>query len=247
MVNPKVLSIAAIDPSGGAGLLSDIKTFMHFRLEGFGVATGITFQDEDEMFGVEWLSEEAIFNQLEPLIRRYPIAAVKIGMIRDLRVLIAVLKFLRSEKPSVQIIWDPVLSSSSGFGVHHNLDKTELREVIDIIDIVTPNKTEFEKLREWLSIGSGALPVKVLVLKGGHEKGERVVDQLIENNELTFTMDGIRIDRELHGTGCMFSAAMAACFANGKELKESFSLSHEYVRSLLIAADTKLAPQHLMV
>lgn len=247
MSDPKVLSIAAIDPSGGAGLLSDIKTFMHFRIEGFGVTTGITFQDEDKMFGVEWLSAQTIINQMEPLFNRYKISAVKIGMIRDLNALLAVLDYVRKKNDQVQIVWDPVLSSSSGFNIHNDLVKDELKEVLSLVDILTPNKIEFEKLRDWLSSGDELLPVKTLVLKGGHDKGDRVIDKLFVNGEELYSLDGIRIDQDLHGTGCMFSSAMAACLGKGKELREAFSLSHEYVRSLLIAADSRLAPQHLMV
>ena len=118
MNRPYVLSIAGFDPSGGAGILADIKTMEALQVQGFGVATSLTYQNENAFLGLHWISLERIIAQLKPLISIYPISVVKIGLIESPTVLQGLLNYLKENLPSVRIVWDPILRASAGFDFH---------------------------------------------------------------------------------------------------------------------------------
>src|ERR1051326_2205660 len=93
---PCVLSIAGFDPSGGAGVLADIKTFEQHKVLGMGVVTGLTFQNDSEFDGVRWVETDDILKQISVLLRKFKFQYVKIGMIKDLETLQAVISVLRA-------------------------------------------------------------------------------------------------------------------------------------------------------
>ena len=91
-----VLSIAGFDPSGGAGILADIKTFEQNKVLGMGVVTSLTFQNDSEFDGVKWIDTNESIKQIEVLTRKYKFEFVKIGMIKDLETLSAVISRLKT-------------------------------------------------------------------------------------------------------------------------------------------------------
>jgi len=132
-----VLSIAGLDPCGGAGLLADIKTFEFNNTYGLGVCSAITFQNESKTNGVSWLPFTTIQNQLTPLFETYNIDCAKIGLIESLKVLQQVIDLLKNLNPKVKIIWDPILKSSSGFVFHQNTNEQKTRDVLKDIFLFT--------------------------------------------------------------------------------------------------------------
>ena len=112
---PTVLSIAGFDPSGGAGILADIKTFEFCDSYGMGVVSSITYQNDIAFEGVEWLNSEQIMNQFKVLKKRFDFEYIKIGLIESLEVLNQLIDKLIKESPSVKIIWDPILRASATF------------------------------------------------------------------------------------------------------------------------------------
>src|SRR5688572_10503851 len=110
---PCVLSIAGLDPSAGARLLADIKTFEQCKVLGMGVVTGLTFQNDSEFDDVRWIETAEIIKQFEVLLRRFKLGFVKIGMIKDLETLSLLISQLHTPHSQPKIIWDPILKASA--------------------------------------------------------------------------------------------------------------------------------------
>src|SRR3972149_10947273 len=100
---PCVLSIAGFDPSGGAGVLADIKTFEQHKALGMGVVTGLTFQNDSEFDGVKWIETDEILKQIEVLARKFQFEFVKIGMVQNLETLEKIIESHKSQVTSHKV------------------------------------------------------------------------------------------------------------------------------------------------
>ena len=141
-MKPYALSIAGFDPSAGAGILADIKTFQANHVYGFGVCSAITFQNDKEFENVKWMEVENIIKQIDVLFNRFKINWVKIGLIENVVVLKKTVEYLLMRNPDLKIIWDPILKASSGFVFHEKIDGDELINVCRNIFLITPNTEE---------------------------------------------------------------------------------------------------------
>lgn len=242
---PYVLTIAGFDPGSGAGLTSDIKTFEQHKVYGLGVLTSLTYQNEAQFYGVKWLSFEEIEKQLNAL-KIYAPKAVKIGLIESATVLSKVLDWLTENRPEVFIIWDPILKASAGFTFHENLHH-EIKSLIKgRVHLLTPNLPEYAQLFGKQSPQSVADDMQCSVLiKGGHQKGDEVCDELYTYHREVFRVKSRKIegDPQKHGTGCILSAALAAEIANGDTLQSACSKAHFYVKKA-IGSNTSLLAYH---
>src|ERR1043166_3254674 len=117
---PYTLSIAGFDPSGGAGILADVKTFEASKIYGMGVITANTFQDENAFEHVDWIPIEEIKKQVEVVLKNHKIEFAKIGLVENFENLYALVSFLRTKIPG--LVWDPILKSSSGYDFHDYFD-----------------------------------------------------------------------------------------------------------------------------
>ena len=144
---PYVLTIAGIDPSGGAGVLADCKTFEQHGVYGFGVCTALTVQTDDSFLNLHWLTAEQIIEQLQPLINKFEIVACKIGIINSPETLIEVIRFLKERNPAIQIVWDPVLKASAGYDFHTVDTFHSLEAILAAVTLVTPNYNELQLLQ----------------------------------------------------------------------------------------------------
>ena len=223
-IRPFALSIAGLDPTGGAGILADIKTFEQFGVLGFGVATAITYQTEERYFGQDWIELEKIIFQINPLIERYKIKFIKIGLIENFNILDMLIKYLRS-KGDFYIIWDSILSTSSGTDIHENY--ADKNQVLCQLDLITPNVPEAVKLFGTSNAEKLALEDVSILLKGGHDNFH---DILIEENRLT-TFEGEPIEWKKHGTGCILSAAITAELAKEQALSQACANAKKYVEN----------------
>lgn len=232
------LSIAGFDPSGGAGVLADVQTFQQCGVQGMAVVTAITNQDEDEVFGVEWESSDSIKKQLEPIIKRYSIDTVKIGIVENLNVLNGIVDFVLGHLPQVRIIWDPVMSASSGFGFTETKNGKLLRSILEKIYLVTPNRDEYEKLINALDdqiISSNVL------LKGGHSDNNDTSDRLLTDTGKLEIIVGSRIQGVgKHGTGCVLSSVIAARLTFGDDLKSACQFGKQYIEKYLLTGEGRL-------
>src|SRR5688572_25961156 len=139
---PYALSIAGFDPSGGAGVLADCKTFEQHAVYGFGVSTAWTVQTDDSFLNIHWLTAEQIIEQLQPLVNKFDIPACKIGIIHSLETLTEVIRFLKEHNPAIQIVWDPVLKASAGFDFHAATSFHSLEAILASVTLITPNYQE---------------------------------------------------------------------------------------------------------
>ena len=145
-VRTYVLSIAGFDPSGGAGILADIKTFEANNVCGMGAVSAITFQNDTEFDSLKWIETEDILKQVLVLKKRFDFSIVKIGLIKDLDTLGYLISNLKSQGSNFKFVWDPIIKASAGFEFHENFEKEKLFSVLKNCYLITPNTDEIKFL-----------------------------------------------------------------------------------------------------
>lgn len=233
---PIVLSIAGFDPCGGAGILADVKTFEQTHCLGMAVVSALTIQTEDRFYSVNWMSSNEIIEQLKPLLERYKIEFVKIGIIKDIQTLKEVVLYIHSLNNNIKIIWDTVLSASSGFNLIDEINEAELKELLSRIYLITPNANEITKLLHSGETNESAIKLSTycnVLLKGGHNNINKGTDILYENNSKYSLKPGEGRYYEKHGSGCILSAAITSELAKGKELKKACASAKLYIEKTL--------------
>ncbi|KIA87271.1 hydroxymethylpyrimidine/phosphomethylpyrimidine kinase [Flavobacterium sp. AED] len=241
---PFVLTIAGFDPSGGAGILADAKTFEQHHVYGFAVNTGNTIQTENEFFEMQWTDLDFVLKSLKKLFGNYTIKAVKIGIIPSLDYLREIVLVVKKLSPKTKIIWDTVLKSSSEFNFTTIENQAILIEILKKIDLITPNYNEI------LQLSSGEKnPVLIALelskfcstlLKGGHNPFAVGIDYLYTGNEIFKLAPNSTLAFEKHGSGCVLSSAITANLALGQDLKTACSNAKKYIETYLQSNQTKL-------
>jgi hydroxymethylpyrimidine/phosphomethylpyrimidine kinase len=232
---PYVLSIAGFDPSGGAGILADIKTFENKKVYGLGVATSITFQNDSTFDSLNWISAHDILKQIQILSERFTFDWIKIGLIENIDVLSQIIYFLKKINPECKIIWDPILKASAGFVFHKGLDEEKLLNTCRKIFLITPNLEEINILFPELTVNEAASYLSAycnLLLKGGHGNGTDSNDRLYVKNK-KYVFESRKFENEKHGTGCVLSSAILSELALGKDLENACRAGKEYVTEFI--------------
>ncbi|HVD97617.1 MAG TPA: hydroxymethylpyrimidine/phosphomethylpyrimidine kinase [Cytophagaceae bacterium] len=234
---PNVLSIAGFDPCGGAGLLSDCKVFEMHQVQGMGVCTSLTFQNESEFAGLTWVSLADIEKQMEMLFKKYAFGYVKIGLVQGLNELDTIIDSLQQKNPTVRIVWDPILKASAGYDFHNDIDAEKLIRILKKIYLLVPNFPEMELLNpDGVTPAISARKMSKycrIFLKGGHSTTNVAEDILFENEkQYVFTQNKIE-NGEKHGSGCVLSSAILANLAKGYELVESCRKAKNYTAGFL--------------
>ncbi|HEY0610909.1 MAG TPA: bifunctional hydroxymethylpyrimidine kinase/phosphomethylpyrimidine kinase, partial [Chitinophaga sp.] len=139
---PYVMSLAGLDPSGGAGLLADIKTFEAHGTYGLGVCTALTVQTDEQFLSVDWLPATRIIAQAGPLLKKFLPAYCKIGIMADIPTLLEVLQALHALRPGIRIVLDPVLKASAGFSFHEDGQAGAWQAILPYLYLLTPNYNE---------------------------------------------------------------------------------------------------------
>ncbi len=239
-VLPVVLTIAGLDPSGGAGILADVRTITAFGCYPTAAITAITFQNAAGVSGVIAQDSATLYGQVKPILTELPVAGIKTGMLPTREIVHEVIRIIREYEVGCLVV-DPVMTSTSGYELMDATAVTELREnLLPLTLLVTPNIPEAERLvgfsvqdeagmrRAATSIRG--LGVRAVLIKGGHlETGSEVLDVLDHNGEI-MVFRGIRIQgREFRGTGCTLAAAITACLALGNPLEESVRRARDFV------------------
>jgi hydroxymethylpyrimidine/phosphomethylpyrimidine kinase len=234
---PILLTIAGFDPSCGAGIAADLKTFAAHGCYGVAAITSITVQNTQGVADVQNTPAATLRAQLESLVQDSDISAVKIGMLGNRGNAVVVADFLDTYK-FAHVVHDPVMKSSSGTEL---LDAAGTKfvstELLKRSTVITPNVPEAEILtglviKDLSDMEAAArklvdLGARAVVVKGGHM--ERAVDVLFDGNEM-MPLAGDRVREEtLHGTGCAFASAIAAQLASGRPLIEAAMLAKAYV------------------
>ncbi|UJH92072.1 hydroxymethylpyrimidine/phosphomethylpyrimidine kinase [Antarcticibacterium sp. 1MA-6-2] len=247
---PFVLSIAGFDPSGGAGLLADAKTLEMLNCNGLAVNTANTIQNDIKFEACYWTSEAIILQQLALLMERYPVEVVKMGIVENLQILNKVIDKLMIRNKKTKIIWDPVLKSSSGFSFQEPGEfQIDLESILEKIYVVTPNFDELKLFYPELNFEETVRKISSktnLYLKGGHRPADIGLDELFTTEGNCFRLEPVRRDcSEKHGSGCVFSSALAAHLALGNSLVEASKNAKKYIEKILASNNTLLAYHNL--
>lgn len=247
---PCVLSIAGFDPSGGAGILADIKAFEQHKVLGMGVVTGLTFQNDSEFEGVKWISTDEIILQTEILKRKYKFQFIKVGMLESLESLEEIISKVKSQKHVVsgvepsKIIWDPIIKTSSGFDIHKNFEKEKLISILKNIYLLTPNTDEIKILsgeNDEMKAAKELSKYCNLFLKGGHSEKNKGKDYLFTTDGQLFPFKAKKISEiGKHGSGCVLSSSITANLANGNNLQRACLKGKDYVTKFLMSNKTLL-------
>ncbi len=238
---PYCLTIGGFDPSGGAGIIADCKTFDRLKTQGLSVMTANTIQTEDQFSSFNWISSEFILEQLKVILVRYPVRFIKIGLVENTDVLLQVLHLIHSKVKTPIITWDPVLKPSSGGEVDENRFSKQLSEILKLVYIVTPNLPEYDTLFGDQSPNEITKDSSLTIyLKGGHadEKGKDFL--YFKGQEYPFRSK-IQTERQKHGTGCILSSALTALFSRGFPMVKSCMKAKSFTAKRIISNDSLLA------
>ena len=242
---PFVLTIAGFDPSAGAGVLADVKTFEQHRVHGFAINTGNTIQTENEFVEMQWTDLAFVLKSLEKLFKNYDIIAVKIGIVPTLEYLKEIVLAIKKLSPKTKIVWDTVLKSTTEFDFLTLENRFDLMEILKKIDLITPNFNEMQKLFPNYNsplLWKRAENMASVLLKGGHNPEEIGLDYLFMKNEifsLSPSNDATKIF-EKHGSGCVLSSSITANLALGQDLKSACINAKKYIETHLQSNPTKL-------
>ena len=251
-----VLTIAGSDPSGGAGIQADLKTFSALGCYGMSVITALTAQNTQGVQSVLPVDAFFVNEQLDSIFQDIQIAAVKTGMLHNKNIIHAITHFFQTQTyfNSYYLIVDPVLTATNG-GVllEANAIDTLRQNLLPIASLITPNIPEAEILigqsiknqtqMETAAKQLVAMGCQAVLLKGGHlEKGEsNDCFFSVEKNEVVW-LNATRIDTgNTHGTGCTLSAAITALVGQGMSLLDAIKLGKTYLhRAISEGASYKL-------
>jgi len=234
---PVVLSVAGFDPSAGAGIAADLKTFAAHNCYGVAAISALTVQNSQGVAAVHPVDPQVLRESIRCLLADGKVRAIKIGMLSNLATAEVVRELLEST-PGLPTVLDPVVTSSNGVQL---LDGPGLdflrRELIPRVSVLTPNLDEAAALTDLAvdnleSMKASArklveMGARAVVVTGGHL--EKAIDVLLDGAEMeSFVGDRIRPDNT-HGTGCTFSSAVAANLALGRQLRDAVVLAKAYV------------------
>jgi len=238
MLIHKALTIAGSDSGGGAGIQADLKTFSAFRVFGMSVLTAVTAQNSVGVQGVENLPPAFVAQQLRSVLDDFGTDAAKCGMLSTAGIIDAIADVLADHRIE-KLVVDPVMVAKSGDPLLQADARTALADrILPLALVVTPNLPEAEVLAgmrvvEPEDMEEAARRIHVMgpryvLVKGGHLKGD-ATDLLWNGREFTrFT--AARVDSaNTHGTGCTFSAAIAAGLARGQALGDAIRSAKAYV------------------
>lgn len=230
---PYVISIAGFDPSGGAGLLSDSKTFEQSKVIGLGVCTALTLQTAAKCLSLEWRPIDEVTEAIQMLMENYLILAVKIGIVKDAEFLNKIIETLKKANPEVKIVWDPVLKSTSEFSFFDTETLHQLKSTVNQLSLITPNYNEYGVLKE-----NNLLPDTnkcALLIKGGHREDHLGTDILVENGKETLLVptEDNTIYFPKHGSGCVLSSAITAELARGQNREAACRNGKLYIEKFL--------------
>ncbi|HSC45556.1 MAG TPA: bifunctional hydroxymethylpyrimidine kinase/phosphomethylpyrimidine kinase [Candidatus Acidoferrum sp.] len=234
---PILLSIGGFDPSCGAGVAADLKTFAAYGCYGVAAITSLTVQNTTGVEAVNNTPSAELRAQLDVLVKDCEIAGVKIGMLGNRGNAVVIGEFLDAHK-FAQVVHDPVMKSSSGTEL---LDAGGVKyiaaELLKRSSVITPNVPEAEvltgmEIKDVATMEAAArklveMGARAVVVKGGHM--ERAVDVVFDGNEMV-QLGGDKVKTEnTHGTGCTFASALLAQLAAGRSLIEAATLAKAYV------------------
>jgi len=230
-MTPVALTIAGSDPSGGAGIQADLKTFHQFGVYGEAVITLVTVQNSTRVSRVEMMPEDLVLAQIEAVVEDIPPLAAKIGALGTPEMVRAVARAAAAFR--FPLVVDPVMVSKHGAP----LGGGAWEELLPYATLVTPNLPEAEALTGTTDMRESArrlvgMGARAALVKGGHSEGD-AVDVLYDGRDFE-DFPAPRIDtRHTHGTGCTYSAAIVAGLARGLGLHDAVAQAKRYITAAI--------------
>ena len=226
-----VMSIAGVDPSAGAGVFADLKTFQAIGVYGTGIVTALTAQNPYKFFSTQHVSEEYISEQIDSVMDSYEVEFIKTGMLYSPEIIRLVSRKIKEY--NLKAVVDPVMVATSG----GNLTKEALASALNKYllpkaILTTPNVSEAEKLTGFtIKNREDAIKASEMIecnniITGGHLDGNNVINI---DGEITIKKQELIKTDNLHGTGCNLSSAIVAYLAKNNDLKTSILKSLDYV------------------
>jgi hydroxymethylpyrimidine/phosphomethylpyrimidine kinase len=243
-----VLSIAGSDPSGGAGIQADLKTFAALGTYGMAAITALTAQNTRGVSGVHAVPPAFVAEQVDMLFADIRVDAVKVGMLGGAAVVAAVADRLRRHRPE-SIVVDPVMVAKSGDRLLDEAAVETLRgQLLPLATILTPNLPEAgvlldrappadpEAMRR-AAIDLHAIGPRYVLLKGGHLAGI-CSDDLLFDGSVFLDLPARRVPtKNTHGTGCTLSAALAALLPQSPDVAHAARAAKSYITAAIAASD----------
>lgn len=244
-IRPVVLTIAGLDPSGGAGIVADIRTIAAFDCFPTVALTSLTFQNTAGVFGHVDQTSGVLLSQINPILEDFSIAAVKTGMLPTAEIVEAVADLCRNGKLPAPVV-DPVMISTSGHALIDDEAYASLRHsLLPQARLVTPNIPEAERLAGFsikdeddMRRAAEAIRLcgaRAVLVKGGHRAmsysaTREAVDVLVDDEgvETVYRAEYFTVG-EVHGSGCTLSAAIAASLAQGTSLQNAVHEAKNFV------------------
>jgi len=214
-----ILSIGGSDPSSGAGIQSDIKTFSNHNVYGFTAVTAITSQNTRKVTSIEPVSTKSLRAQLDSILSDFHIDAIKIGMVYNYQIIKVIHSKLRKIK--VPIVVDPIIKSTTGKIL---LKKSAINDykkmIIPLAYVITPNKYEAKILSGISNTKKSAKKIqamgaKCVIITGATSSNSHISDFILEENR-EYVISGKKIPITNHGSGCTFSASITAMLGKGE-------------------------------
>lgn len=243
-MTPVALTVAGSDPSGGAGLQADLKTFHRFGVYGMSVVAVLTVQNTRRVVSVDPLAPEYVQRQLDAVMEDIEPNAAKTGALGAAAIVELVASW--AEQASFPVVVDPVMVSTSGAALIEDQARRALAEKLaPQAFLLTPNLEEAQALsgieidglermgeaaRRILDLGPAAV-----LIKGGHLPGDAIDLLLFEGAEHRFPAPRIAT-RHTHGSGCTYSAAITAELAKGRGLLEAVGEAKRFVTAAIASA-----------
>ncbi len=236
---PVVLTIAGSDSGGGAGIQADLKTITVHGCFGVSALTALTAQNSVGVQGIYPIPTDFIRQQLESIFDDFPVVSAKTGMLHSSEVIHLVAEFFKT-RPEVSLVCDPVMIAKSGDKLLRDDAIQALKnELLPRAAVLTPNIPEAEVLwgnpicseedKETACKFLHALGARTILLKGGHEQGERSTDLLFDGSTFHRFSSPRYSTKNTHGTGCTTSAAIASNLALGKDISTAIADAKAYM------------------
>lgn len=242
-----MLTIAGLDPSGGAGIIADIKTFTAFGCFGTAAVTSVTFQNTTGVFGAIHQTAESVRRQVVPVAEDFQIAALKTGMLPTKEIIEEIARLIKEYDLPAPVV-DPVVRSTSGFDLIDNAALQSLiKNLFPLARVVTPNIQEAERIAEMqiedfaqMKIAASKIydfGAPAVLIKSGHLiQAGKTRDLLFDGKDFEIFEGDFIETTATHGTGCTLAAGIAANLANGKDLVGSIRAAKEFVTNAIRTA-----------
>jgi len=233
------LTIAGSDPSGGAGIQADLKTFSRLGVYGMSVITALTAQNTTGVESIMEIPPEFVARQLDAVLTDIQVDAAKTGMLLTQGIVEVVAQKLRQYQIR-HLVVDPVIASTSGTPLlSRDAISAFCRNLLPLALVITPNIDEARMLTgkaittvadmEEAALQVHGMGARAVLIKGGHMAGDEVTDVLFDGTDFSHFQSSRIHSRDTHGTGCVLSAAITGEIAAGKGIREAVQAARECV------------------